>query len=579
MSSDSGEKILLRKDNLYSLFKPYLGKLFSYIVLLIIAFNGFKLFKENQESYEDFIDDFREKVVTDIVFINKEEKCPNKYQDITPATFTETFDGCICNGFVLKRAQCNIFEKVDGTRLCQPSDKPDFSSNNYFSKCDKCYTDVQGVGEIKVDKYYGDLKPCLKYDEELSTLEYLKTATIPCSEENRCQDFFCKLNNDKNNRCPITFIEKKVTPALGLPIPSNEIGPFKFADGYMKYQNYDSNDHGYINMPISGIYIAFNAVCDNNERRYISDYPLIKLDNCQPSELFRNFDTKTVDEVLRNNGLDQIIYNNLTRYYNSANNIDTWSIAAKTAMRYNTLYCIINSGAGRDLNLKNIMITLADSKRDDEEKRREIFSEYIYSFVNIEANSEFQNSVQSFMLFLNIFITSMEIIYVLIKFVHSLGINLRPVLNIFRFEGYICFLCDIAIAITGFVTYHNIENFLHHLEKLMMTGCLDEYSYNKLLLYKSSSEVVADKSKEICVIVVVKLMLVIFSVITTCVSKNGKVPFVELQELICEVKELPQDKHKGNHKQMEDEVEKPKDEEENNNQEFKPENKIEHLDR
>ena len=38
------------------------------------------------------------------------------------------------------------------------------------------------------------------------------------------------------------------------------------------------------------------------------------------------------------------------------------------------------------------MITLADSKRDDEENRREIFSEYMYSFVNIEANSEFQNS-------------------------------------------------------------------------------------------------------------------------------------------------------------------------------------------
>jgi viroplasmin and RNaseH domain-containing protein len=579
MSSDSGEKIKVRKENLYSLFKPYLGKLFSYIVLLIIALNGYKLFKENQESYEDFIDDFREKIVTDIVFINKDEKCPNNYQDVTPATFTESFDGCICNGFVLKKAQCNIFEKVEGTRTCQSSDKPNFSLNNYFTKCDVCYTEVQGVGEILIDKFYGDVKPCLKYDEELTTLEYLKTATLPCSEENRCQDFFCKLNNDYNNKCPITFVAKNVTPALGLPIPTNDTGPFKLADGYMKYQNYDSNDHGYINMPITGIFMAFNGVCDKNERRYISDYPLIKLSNCHPSEQFRNFDTKSVDEVLRNNGLDQIIYSNLTRYSNSATQFDTWSLVAKTAMSYNTLYCIINSGAGRDLNLKNLMITFADTKREDEEERREIFSDYMYTFVNIEANSEFQNSIQSFMLILNIFITSMEIIYVLVKFIHSLGINLRGLLNVLRFEGYICFLCDIAIAITGYVTYHNIEHFLHYVEELMITRCLDEYAYNKLLLYKSSSQVVADKSKEICVIVVVKLLLVIFSVITTCISNHGKVPFVELQELICEVRELPQDKHKGNHKQMEDEVEKPKEEEEKPNEEFKPENKIEHLDR
>ncbi len=120
----STDKVKVRKENLYNLFKPYVGKLFAYIILLVIAVNGWKLFKDNQKSYEDLLENLKEKLVVDIQFVNKTEMCPRPYEDAKSASFQETFDGCICNGFVMKRAQCEIFSKPKDVKQCEKTDMP-----------------------------------------------------------------------------------------------------------------------------------------------------------------------------------------------------------------------------------------------------------------------------------------------------------------------------------------------------------------------------------------------------------------------------------------------------------------------
>ena len=85
-----------------------------------------------------------------------------------------------------------------------------------------------------------------------------------CDEENVCNDFFCKLNNHKNNKCPITFImnKKKISEKYKRDINlSIAWEPFFFSKDYEQYQYYDSNYNGLIGLPLTDIVIGRTRNC------------------------------------------------------------------------------------------------------------------------------------------------------------------------------------------------------------------------------------------------------------------------------------------------------------------------------
>ena len=96
----------------FLLFKPIIAKLFSNIVLLYICYNNYKLFKENKEKYEDFLKSLETPLIGDIKLVEHEKPCPSNYKRMFPAKFGPSYEGCICDNYMLKNQTCNLFKKI-----------------------------------------------------------------------------------------------------------------------------------------------------------------------------------------------------------------------------------------------------------------------------------------------------------------------------------------------------------------------------------------------------------------------------------------------------------------------------------
>ncbi len=382
-----------KKKDAYVLFKPYISRLFTYIVLLYLAMNTFDLYTGNYESYKDFLDYFEEPLLTDIKFVTSNETCPNNYTDIRPTTFPQTLDGCLCDGMVLKLSQCKLF-KNQANRTCGTKDffvpgVSDFTipSNNNQSNlwtCNDCYTQINTIPEeLPIRNFYSDKRICLFYDQSQTTTTYIKSAGSECYPENICNEFFCKLNNDKNNKCPITFLSNSI---------QNLTQPFAFSNGYIQYKDYDSNYHGYINAPVTDIAIGRGGMCSKQESTMISNYPLMPIDFCHPSSMYQTFDSALVSDVLKANSYNDYLNQSLPFYFNFTYG-EAWSIQARTTFAYQSLYCIINKYL---LFSENTFTIISNETIHvlDKETSLEKFKEMMYVFHHLSENHSFQHNVQ-----------------------------------------------------------------------------------------------------------------------------------------------------------------------------------------
>jgi hypothetical protein len=414
------KKLGAKKVSLYVLFKPAFVKMFTYTVLLVIAFNGYHLFHTNLTSYEEFLTLMDDPLLVDIKFVNSSEKCPSHYKEIHPTTFSNTYDGCICNGNILKTTQCKMLSVPNPPpRGCEFSDI-DGLTQNFTNSCSLCYNNVTGLRQnFTLSLFYDGVKPCLLYDEEQTTLSYLKSAEYECEEGNVCNEYFCKKDNNHSKLCPITTLTTQVRPILPFMHDwKNETGPFKFSDTYKKYYNYDSNNYDYIYAPIIGIYSSKEAICVDDSTLYTSKYPLINIHNCQESILFDNFDSRTSHSVIKSNGFESQIYDNLP-WFEFYSQKEVWYLSSKTAFRKDTLYCLINRN---NLQIKNLLDYLNHHPHLDSEHLKHIehvkeeFRELTYVYTHIQDNSHFQESVQKAMLYINVAIFCQNFFILFSKF-------------------------------------------------------------------------------------------------------------------------------------------------------------------
>ena len=73
-----------KNKDAYVLFKPYLSRLFTYLILLYLATNTYDLYKANLEAYKEFLESFRKPLLTDVKFVNIYDSCAANYTEIKP---------------------------------------------------------------------------------------------------------------------------------------------------------------------------------------------------------------------------------------------------------------------------------------------------------------------------------------------------------------------------------------------------------------------------------------------------------------------------------------------------------------
>lgn len=561
------ERKKVKKTSSYILFRPYISRLFTYVVLLYLASNNYELFQSHKETYIDFLNILDEPLIVDIQLVPHSQNCPNGYINTAEYFFPASWDGCICDGYIFKSTQCK-YANVKTKNKCSAGymSFPDVSTERKSSSqfkgprnleeiqaptnengdapnmgsvdsmdCLLCYQDVPHLQEenIMLDKFYSDKKVCFKYDYEQSTISYMKSVTQYCDEKNICNEFFCKLNNDENNKCPITtLLDKKYINTWSDP---NFSKPFGFSHTYTDFLNYDSNYHGYVYAPIINILIGRNGACDDKYSVVKSSYPLIKNIQCQEGSEYSKFDSVPLSDILISNGLRSEIENSLPYFFNYTKN-EKWNIVAKTAFAKDTLYCMINKFLLFSENSFTIM-SKGKLKVANKEEMRPQFSEKLYVFYNIRDNSNFQERVQEFILTINLIMTILEVSYVLIKLFNVCGDSVKCLLCICGYEGYLAFVVDIIIMITSAVSSGNLSKFVHHVDELLESGCLDELVKGKIELYKVATDVMADKNLEMFLIILIKFILIFISLLYTVLSKGGKINFRQCEQIIFEKEE------------------------------------------
>jgi hypothetical protein len=572
------ERKKVKKTNSYILFRPYISRLFTYLVLLYLASNNYGLFEEHRETYIDFLNLLDEPLIVDIQLVPHSQSCPSGYSTTAEYFFPGSWDGCICDGYIFKSTQCKYANvktknKCVASYMSFPDSATERKSSSQFKgprnldeiqaptnengdapnmgsvdsiDCLLCYQDVPHLQEdhIMLNKFYTDKKVCFKYDYEQTTNTYLKSVSQYCDEKNICNEFFCKLNNDENKKCPITtLLDKKYINTWADP---NFSKPFGFSDTYKDFFNYDSNYHGYVFAPIINISIGRSGACDDEDSVIKSNYPLVKNNQCQEGSRYSNFDSVYLSEILISNGLRSEIENSLPYFFNYTTK-EKWNIVSKTAFAKDTLYCMINKFLLFSENSFTIM-SKGKLQVTNKEEMRPGFSEKLYVFYNIKENADFQERIQGFILSIYIIMTILEVSYVLIKLFNVCGDSVKCLLCICGYEGYLAFVVDIIIMITSAVSNSTLSKFVHHVEELIESGCLDELVKGKMELFKVATDVMADKNMEMFLIILMKFVLIFISLLYTVISKGGKINFRQCEQIIFEKEEDEEEEEKEEEK-------------------------------
>jgi hypothetical protein len=190
----------IEKKDGFHIFNSNIGRIFAYVILLYISINTYQLYEATKTSYEEFLIRMGEPLVTD-KFVNNSDTCPEGYNDIVKTSIPSPVDGCACDGIVLRGSQCNSFH-VKTSSPCRPEHYY-LNPNNNISytplECNTCFSNYTNMKSepLKIEYFYPKYKPCLYFDENQTTQTYVSSISSHCHEENICNEYFCKLNNDK----------------------------------------------------------------------------------------------------------------------------------------------------------------------------------------------------------------------------------------------------------------------------------------------------------------------------------------------------------------------------------------------
>lgn len=242
------EEELVKK---YKLLRPYLSRLFTHLLVLIVAIRAYLNFLESISTYDALINELSYKSVVDIIKIESSQSCPIEmgYEEITKAKFPKINAGCRCDKVLYTSDLCANLTKLtdpENSTHCEFQDAvisqtlsssitiPNTYSQSEIEEITKlikysrsepsqlrllssimdgkfkqnlpgacfCYEDIPESAEFEIGLFFKNERICIKKHGNLTSLNYLQSALIDnCDEELKCQKYFCK--SSKEDVCPL----------------------------------------------------------------------------------------------------------------------------------------------------------------------------------------------------------------------------------------------------------------------------------------------------------------------------------------------------------------------------------------
>jgi hypothetical protein len=528
----------LEKKDGFHLFKSIIGRIFAYVILLYISINTYQLYQATKTSYEEFLFRMEEPLITDIKFVNNSDSCPDGYNEIINATIPSPVDGCACDGIVVRGSQCQLFHIHTSTPCKAEHYYLDPNNNISYSplECNTCFTNFTNMKSepLNIEYFYPKLKPCLYPDENQTTQTYIASIATHCDKENICNEFFCKLNNDKNNKCPITFAKQRdwVREEYVYDLTEEEkIAPIFSATNYDNWGDYDSNYHGIVGLPLTDILIGRNGVCAR-KTYFTTKHPLLPNSNCGPDNSFYPISRANFSDLLKyNNHYDTL--NEKLPYLSQYTEGEYWTLYSQTSFAFDTIYCLVDK---YDLNTEDQFTNREDLNTPFEyhhkEEKREHLYELLSSFATIFEDTNFVGRIQMHLLITYIIITSIEIIYVFFRLLNICGDCIKCYVYTCSFEAYFTLFIDFFILITATVAKIILGKILHRIEELIETHCLDSYTHGMMTAFKVVVDVCADKNLEMILIILSKLAIIVISILFYVFIKRSKIKCKECELIV-----------------------------------------------
>jgi hypothetical protein len=228
-------------------------------------------------------------------------------------------------------------------------------------------------------------KLCILKDESTTTLTYLKTAFEHCDNKYGCQNYFCKKDNNSDNKCPIVDAYFSHNLYQAWKNNKNESVLFKYSKENISifenllntnstnvfsgtYQNLFSkqkilgderklvystrsnstyideyNSQNTLLLQMIGLHITRNGKCENGEVSLNSNYALVLDLKCSLSQRFYTTSKTSIVEVLnRNNNYYEYLNRNLALFDLNFSK-EKWKLDLEYSFYRNTLKCIMKN--------------------------------------------------------------------------------------------------------------------------------------------------------------------------------------------------------------------------------------------
>lgn len=378
-----------------------------------------------------------------------------------------------------------------------------------------CFQNITAIGQFnqtkKINRWFDNRVFCLKYSQNTTTLNYLATITKTCDMEQRCQNYFCKVDG----RCPIVdiYIDQRETVRDGIYKYSSSAFNLRSSSIYNTSISSKEEFENKILLPAIDISISFNGKCIDGDNSINFNYPLINDKVCAIDQSYYTIFKSPVNTVLNaNDNYFESINKNFPLFDFVVNDQTKFNLDISYAFYRESLRCFLEKFD--TLNEKRPLpgFTYVESTDTLVIKRNKLKA-LLRSFVQFDSSYEFQNYIQLAILIVNCFIVGINVMVISAKIIIYSCSCCSWFSPFIVCEKYLCFFLDLGLAVLGGVSYFILIDYVDVIDNMLDQNCVDNYVQYKFGVFSDNLEATAEANLQLFIIMIIKIFMIVFTIL------------------------------------------------------------------
>lgn len=464
------------KKDFFEQLKPLLKKLLVGLVTFLIATNGFVFFDKNKSSVINIIDFMQMNIITDVKFLRFNQTCPVGYIQMNYTEISGNFEGCMCDGFIYDKKRCRNNPIKPDLKQCDYINDDFFNGSIYNNDlnpecnafCCKCFSKIEeNRTNHHFHHFYDNSKICYEVDYYQTTYTYL-SSFLYSKCDYKCNEIFCKYNNNDYYKCPITNVKKYEDKKQKIENLNSKDNPILFNSTYKAFNDFDDFDHPKYSLPIIEIFIGNNFGCSNNKKAFYSSFPLIEREICYNDIRNSIIDDTNYYNLIKINKMDKYFQNNYPMY-ETILSWDPIKLQGKHFLSYSLINCIMR---------KTDSIITDDLNETERNRRKEKMNIYVTTLLAISDVYYFIETTTDQIIGIQSLIIAMTILTIMVKLFNCCYDYMKPIFVFYIYESFISLFFDFITLIIAGNSNKNLiyyEELFNGLLEPDFTDCLGEY--------------------------------------------------------------------------------------------------------